>query len=170
MTTWLFVGLLADLLLGNAGVYFPGLALTVLYFAVVSGWRSTIHLAAGFALLGDAVLMRASHPGVIAVLPVVYLATLWRQQGDCRAPTAHALAGALAGLLFAGVSIALKHLFCTTFWVEALEDLLRVALAGVLCGLVFPLLRALLDGGARAMQLPCFADARDRARELSHGT
>jgi len=156
--------MIAEIIVGNCGLYVPVFSTMAFYCTVAAGWRKVLPLFAVLGCVLDLSLGRAVPAQLALLVGTTYLALLWRQYGDCSRAGIQALPGGVVGVFAGGGALLYgrfpgSRLSLSCFWSNSGLFFLAVTGGAVL----LPLFCLLLDRWAGKFDFVCFRQIRVNA-------
>jgi hypothetical protein len=170
LTVWTlvcsFFAVGVELIFGKYGFAIPVFAATAFCLITAQGGKRAFPVLAIMGAMLD--LSYARHvPAQLLLLPLLIAASeLWRKHGDCQHPAAQLLPGCIVGGMSGAVLVLVVRLPGSTLGWGILWRNGWIILQGVAGGAVLvPCLAPFLDGWARRLGLPLYAQARNRGSD-----
>ena len=168
MICWLFLAVVAEIVIGNYGVVAPVVGIAVFYFATVAGWPRALVPSLAAGALVDLALGRRLPVAVTVAALLVLMARFWVRHGTLRRFRAQSLPGGAVGAVAGTVQVVLASLIEESGGLGLLWHNARLVAGSTLAGVAgLPLACWLLDRMAGRMAIPLYR--RGRPGDEHHG-
>jgi hypothetical protein len=163
-----FFAVALETVMGSYGIWFPVCAYWTFYLAVASGWRSALLVAVLCGLFVDTLFRRAIPVSPLLLCACVGLAIFWLHRIESESIILHAVPGMMIPVICLVPFGILAAYYAGD--VDPIYTWFANLVFAMMCGAVaLPLSIFGLDSLANTLELPLYADARqklaDRSRE-----
>jgi hypothetical protein len=162
-----FFAVAMETVLGTYGVWFPVCAYWIFYLAVTAGWRTTLCTAILCGFVVDLLFRRSIPISPLLLCACMGLAIFWLH----RIESASIIMHAIPGMLLPAICLVPFGILTSLFRAGDADPLFvwgAILLFSMMCGAVLlPLGIIALDSLANGLELPLYADAREKIADRS---